>query len=181
MSAMKLVLRVNGDPTALAASVRASVWAIDKDQPIGDVQAMLQVIGAKGSGDRFLTGLLAIFASIALGLATIGIFGVVAYIAAQRTHEIGVRMALGAQKRDIFRRILGRAVFLAGTGTAVGLIGSFVVIRLLTSVAYSESWLRGLLILAIAPAVVVSAALLASCIPARRAMRVDPMVALRYE
>jgi predicted permease len=181
MSAMKVVLRVNGDPMTLAAPVRASIWAIDKDQPIGDVQTVAQVIGAKGSGDRFLTSLLAIFASIALGLATIGILGVVAYIVAQRIHEIGVRMALGAQKRDIFQLVLGRGLFLAATGTSVGLIGSFILIRLAGSAAYSDSWLHGLLILAIAPAVVVSAALLASCIPARRAMRVDPMVALRYE
>jgi len=181
MSAMRVVLRVKGDAMTLAASVRASVWAIDKDQPIGDVQAMTQVIGAKGSGDRFLTGLLAAFASIALGLATIGIFGVVAYIVAQRTHEIGLRMALGAQKRDIFQLVLGIGIFLAVTGTAVGLIGSFVIIRIVASAAYSDSWLHGLLILAISPAIVVSAALLASCIPARRSIRVDPMVALRYE
>jgi len=181
MSSMTVVLRVNGDPTTLSAPMRASVWAIDKDQPIGDVQAMTQVIGAKGSGDRFLAGLLAAFASIALGLATIGIFGVVAYIVAQRIHEIGVRMALGAQKRDIFQLVLGRGIFLAATGTAVGLIGSFAIIRIVASAAYSDSWLHGLLVLAIAPAIVVSAAVVASCIPARRAMRVDPMVALRYE
>jgi putative ABC transport system permease protein len=90
-------------------------------------------------------------------------------------------MALGAQKRDIFQLVLGRGIFLAVTGTAVGLIGSFVIIRIVASVAYSDSWLHGLLILAIAPAIVVSAALLASGIPARRAIRVEPMVALRYE
>jgi putative ABC transport system permease protein len=121
------------------------------------------------------------FASIALGLATIGIFGVVAYIVAQRTHEIGVRKALGAQRDNILRLVLGRSIFLAGTGTVVGLIGSFILIRLADSAAPSGSWLDAMLILAIAPAVVVLAALLASCIPARRAMRVDPMVALRYE
>jgi len=181
MGGMTLVLRVNGDPTTLAPSVRASVWAIDKDQPIGDVQAMTQIIGAKGSGDRLLTGLLAIFASVALGLATTGIFGVVTYVVAQRTHEIGVRMALGAQKRDIFRRVLGRTIFLSATGTAVGLIGSFIFIRFAASAVYSDSWIQGLLILAIAPAIVVMAALLASYLPARRAMRVDPLVALRYE
>lgn len=181
ISAMKLVLRVNGDPIALAASARAAIWAIDKDQPVGDVQAMTEVVGAKGSGDRFLTGMVAAFASVALGLTTIGIFAVVAYIVAQRTHEIGVRIALGAQKPDIFRLVLGRGFVIAAMGTAVGLIGSFVVIRIVASAAYSDSWLRGLMILAIAPAIVLLAALLASYIPARRAMRVDPMVALRYE
>jgi putative ABC transport system permease protein len=181
VSAMRLVLRVNGDPMTLAAPVRASVWAIDKDQPIGVVQTMTEVIGARGSGDRFLTSILTAFAGIALGLATIGIFGVVAYLVARRTHEIGVRIALGAQKPDIFRVILGRGFVLAAIGTAVGLIGSFVVIRIVASAAYSDSWLHGLLILGIAPAIVLLAALLASYIPARRAMRIDPMIALRYE
>jgi putative ABC transport system permease protein len=172
---------VNGDPTAFAPAVRASIWKIDKDQPIGDVHAMADVIAAKGSGDRLLTSLLAMFSSVALGLATIGIFGLVAYIVAQRTHEIGVRIVLGASKRDIFRLILGRTIVLTAVGTALGLIGSFAVIRIVASAAYSDSWLRGLLLLAIAAVIVVSAALFALCIPARRATRVDPMVALRYE
>jgi putative ABC transport system permease protein len=180
-SATKLVLRVNGDPATLASSVRAAVWAIDKDQPVGDAQTMTQVIGAKGSGDRFLGAMLAAFASMALGLATIGIFGVVAYMVAQRTHEIGVRIALGAQKTDIFRLVLRRSFVLAAIGTAVGLIGSFVVIRTVASAAYSDSWLRALFIVGIATAIVLFAGLLAAYIPARRATRVDPMVALKYE
>jgi len=181
MGAMMLVLRANGDPTTLASPVRASVWAIDKDQPIDDIQKMTKIIGEKGSGDRLLTSILAILASIGLGLATIGIFGIVSYVVSQRTHEIGVRMALGAEKRDVFRLVLGRGMALAATGIALGLVGSFVVIRILASAIYSGSWLPGLLILAIAPAVVVLAALLASYLPARRAMKVDPMVALRHE
>ena len=90
------------------AGVRESIWAIDKDQPIGDIKTMNQVIEAKAAGDRFLGWMLAGFASTGLGLATIGIFGVVAYTVAQRTHEIGVRMAFGAQKGNIFRLIVGR-------------------------------------------------------------------------
>jgi len=180
-SSMKLVIRVSGDPTALATAVRDSIWAIDKDQPIGDIKTMTQVIEAKGAGDRFLGWMLAGFASTALGLATIGIFGVVAYTVAQRTHEIGVRMALGAQKGNVFRLIVGRGIVLATTGTAVGFVGAVFVVRILASAAYSDSWFSALLILVIAPASVILAALLASYIPARRAMRVDPMVALRYE
>jgi len=180
-SSMKLVIRVSGDPTALATAVRDSIWAIDKDQPIGDIKTMTQVIEAKGAGDRFLGWMLAGFASTALGLATIGIFGVVAYTVAQRTHEIGVRMALGAQKGNVFRLIVGRGIFLATVGTAVGFIGAVFVVRILASAAYSDSWFSALLILVIAPASVILAALFASYIPARRAMRVDPMVALRYE
>jgi putative ABC transport system permease protein len=181
MNTMKLVIRVNGDPTALTAAVRDSIWAIDKDQPIGDIKMMTQVIGAKGANDRFLGWMLDGFASTALGLATIGIFGVVAYTVAQRTHEIGVRMALGAQKGNVFRLIVGRGIFLATVGTALGFIGAVLVVRILASAAYSDSWFSALLILFIAPAGVMLAALLASYIPARRAMRVDPMVALRYE
>ena len=181
MNTMKLVIRVNGDPSALAAAVRDSIWAIDKEQPIGDIKVMTQVIGAKGANDRFLGWMLAGFASTAFGLATIGIFGVVAYTVAQRTHEIGVRMALGAQKGNVFRLIVGRGIFLATVGTAVGFIGAVFVVRILASAAYSDSWFSALLILVIAPASVILAALFASYIPARRAMRVDPMVALRYE
>ncbi len=131
INTMKLVIRVNGDPTALAAAVRESIWAIDKDQPIGDIKMMTQVIGAKGANDRFLGWMLASFASTAFGLATIGIFGVVAYTVAQRTHEIGVRMALGAQKCNVFRLIVGRGIFLATVGTAMGFIGAVVVVRIL--------------------------------------------------
>jgi predicted permease len=181
MNTMKLVIRANGNPTALSAAVRDSIWAIDKDQPIGDIKMMAQVIGAKGANDRFLGWMLAGFASTAFGLATIGIFGVVAYTVAQRTHEIGMRMALGAQKGDVFRLIVGRGIFLATVGTAMGFIGAVFVVRILASAAYSDSWFSVLLILFIAPASVILAALLASYIPARRAMRVDPMVALRYE
>jgi hypothetical protein len=129
---------------------------------------MTQVIVAKGSGDRFLGGTLEAFASMALGLATIGIFGVLAYIVAQRTHEIGVRIALGAQKPVIFRLVLGRSFVLAAIGTAVGLIGSFDVIRTVASAAYSDSWLRALFIVGIATAIVLFAGLLAAYIPARR-------------
>src|SRR5205807_7200006 len=117
----------------------------------------------------------------AFGLATIGIFGVVAYTVAQRTHEIGVRMALGEQKGNVFRLIVGRGIFLATVGTAMGFIGAVFVVLILSSAAYSDSWFSALLILVIAPASVILAALFASYIPARRAMRVDPMVALRYE
>jgi putative ABC transport system permease protein len=181
MNTIKLVVRVSGDPTALVAGVRESIWAIDKDQPIGDIKTMNQVIEAKAAGDRFLGWMLAGFASTGLGLATIGIFGVVAYTVAQRTHEIGVRMAFGAQKGNIFLLIVGRGILLATTGTAVGLIGAVFVVRILASPAYSDSWFSALLILIVAPASVILTALLASYIPARRASRVDPMIALRYE
>src|SRR5256885_987038 len=152
MNTMKLVIRVNGDPTALAAAVRDSIWAIDKDQPIGDIKMMTQVIGAKGANDRFLGWMLAGFASTAFGLATIGIFGVVAYTVAQRTHEIGLRMALGAQKGNVFRLIVGKGIFLATAGAAGGFIGGGFVVRNFASAAFSGSLACALFILFIAPA-----------------------------
>jgi len=123
---------------------------------------MTQVIGAKGANDCFLGWMLAGFAGTAFGLATIGIFGAVAYTVAQRTHEIGVRMAVGAQKGNVFHLIVGRGIFLATVGAAVGFIGAVFVVRILAGAAYSDSWFSALLILVIAPASVILAALFAS-------------------
>jgi predicted permease len=178
-SAMVVVAR-SGDSAALVSAVKESVWAIDKDQPIGGINTMKEVLARKGGGDRLLGGLLGVFTALALGLAAIGIYGVVAHMVAQRTHEIGVRMALGAEKGSVFRLMVGGGVFLAGIGTALGFLLALPIPRFLAS-AHPESWARSLAVLAIAPLLVVAAALLACYIPARRAMRVDPTVALRYE
>jgi len=178
-SAMMVVARA-GDSAALASAVRESVWAIDKNQPIGGINTMKEVLARKGGGDRLLGGLLGVFTALALGLAAIGIYGVVSQMVAQRTHEIGVRMALGAEKGSVFRLVVGGGVFLAGIGTALGFLLALPIPRFLAS-AHPESWARSLAVLAIAPLLVVAAALLACCIPARRAMRVDPTVALRCE
>jgi len=178
-SAMMVVARA-GDSAALASAVRESVWAIDKNQPIGGINTMKEVLARKGGGDRLLGGLLGVFTALALGLAAIGIYGVVSHMVVQRTHEIGVRMALGEEKGSVFRLVVGGGVFLAGIGTALGFLLALPIPRFLAS-AHPESWARSLAVLAIAPLLVVAAALLACCIPARRAMRVDPTVALRCE
>jgi putative ABC transport system permease protein len=178
-SAMVVVARA-GDSAALASAVRESVWAIDKDQPIGGINTMKEVLARKGGGDRLLGGLLGVFTALALGLAAIGIYGVVSHMVAQRTHEIGVRMALGAEKGNVFRLVVGGGVFLAGIGTVLGFLLALPIPRFLAS-AHPESWARSLAVLAIAPLLVIAAALLACYIPARRAMRVDPVVALRCE
>jgi putative ABC transport system permease protein len=178
-SAMVVVARA-GDSAALASAVRESVWAIDKDQPIGGINTMKEVLARKGGGDRLLGGLLGVFTALALGLAAIGIYGVVSHMVAQRTHEIGVRIALGAEKGNVFRLVVGGGVFLAGIGTVLGFLLALPIPRFLAS-AHPESWARSLAVLAIAPLLVIAAALLACYIPARRAMRVDPVVALRCE
>jgi len=175
-----MVVASGGDPAALASAVRDSVWAIDKDQPIGSINSMKQVLARKGGGDRLLGGLLGTFTALALGLAAIGIYGVVSHMVAQRTHEIGVRMALGAEKGSVFRLVVGRGVFLAGIGTALGFVLALPIPRFLAS-AHPDSWARSLAVLAIAPLLAIAAALLACYLPARRAMRVNPTVALRCE
>ena len=179
VTAMVVVIR-GGNPSTLAPALRDAVWAVDKDQPIGDIKTMKQVLDGKGSGDRLLGGLLGGFTALALGLAAIGIYGVVSHMVAQRTHEIGLRMALGAEKGNVFRLVVGGGVFLAGIGTALGFLLALPISRIFAS-AHSDSWLRSFAVLAVAPLLVFAAALLACYIPARRAMRVDPMVALRYE
>jgi predicted permease len=175
--AMVVVARA-GDPAALTSAVRESVWAIDKDQPIGSIKTMKEVLARKGGGDRLLGGLLGAFTALALGLAAIGIYGVVSHMVAQRTHEIGVRMALGAEKESVFRLVVGGGVFLAGIGTALGFLLALPIPRFLAG-AHPDSWGRSLVVLAVAPLLVIAAALLACYIPARRATRVDPTVALR--
>jgi putative ABC transport system permease protein len=178
-SAMVVVIR-GGDLAALTPAVREAIWAVDKDQPIGSTKTMKQVLDGKGAGDRLLGGLLGAFTTLALGLAAMGIYGVVSHMVAQRTHEIGLRIALGAEKGSVFRLVVGRGVLLTAIGTALGFLLALPIPRLLAG-AHHDSWLRSLPVLITTPFLVFAAALLACYIPVRRAMRVDPMVALRYE
>jgi putative ABC transport system permease protein len=141
---------------------------------------MLQVISSSVVGPKFNTFLLGLFALLALFLAAIGIYGVLAYTVTQQSHEIGVRMALGAQQRDIMRLILRRGTRLALLGVVIGAVGAVFLTHLMASLLYGISPTDPLTFVAVA-IVLVSVALLASWLLARRAMRVDPMVALRYE
>jgi putative ABC transport system permease protein len=174
---MKLVLRTNGDPTRLVTAVRQAIWAMDKNQPVGDTRTMREVILQHTGGDTFLGELLAAMTLLALVLATLGIYAVVARMAVERTHEIGLRMALGAQKAEIFRMVIAKGMLLTGTGLALGLLAVAPIPRYLVV----GSSLSGNTLLVVAPVVILGAAIAACYIPARRAMRVDPMVALRYE
>ncbi len=177
---MTLVARTTGDPNEAAASVRNAIWSIDKNVTIAEVQSMDDIVENANSQPRFYMVLLGSFAGVALLLAGVGMYGVMSYAVAQRTHEIGIRMALGAQQRDVLRMVVRQGLVLALLGAAVGLVGSLVSTRLMVSFLYGVQPRDPLTIFGVWM-VLTFVALLACYIPARRATRVDPMVALRYE
>jgi putative ABC transport system permease protein len=179
-SQMTMVVRTETDPLALAPPAREIVQGLDKDEPISHVATMDQLISDSVARSRFSTILLAVFAALAMILACIGIYGVMAYATAQRRNEIGIRMALGAQPRDVLRLILGQGAKLALLGAAIGVVGGLLLTRFLKSQLYGIA-ATDPLTFAAATVLLVAVALAACYIPARRAMQVDPMVALRYE
>jgi putative ABC transport system permease protein len=180
-NSMQLVLRTKeGDPAALAAPLRAAVREIDKDVPLYEVKTMEQLVADSVARQRFSMTLLAAFAGLALALAAVGIFSVMSFLVAQRTHEIGVRVALGAQARDILRMVVRYGMGLALAGVAAGLAGAFALTRLMSGLLYGVSATDPVTFAGVSLLLVVVA--LAAClVPARRATKVDPMVALRYE
>ena len=180
-SSNTLLLRTtSGDPKALANAVRHEVQAIDPAQPIGAVATMEERIGSSLSTRRLTMTLIGSFAALALLLASVGLYGVMALTVTQRTRELGIRMALGAARASIFRLVLGQGMSLIGLGIVLGLVGAIGVSRALMSLLYGVSGLDlGALSAAIFSLALV--ALIACCVPARRATRVDPMVALREE
>jgi putative ABC transport system permease protein len=175
---MRLVVKSAVDPTALASAIRGVVAQIDKDQPIFGISTMQQLIVNSVSTRRITLLLLGLFSTLALVLAAIGIYGVISYSVAQRTHEIGIRMALGAQKKDVLRMILAQGVKIAGTGVVIGMAASFGLTRVMTKLLFSVSAADPLTFAAVA-IVLILVAMLACYIPAT--LRVDPMIALRYE
>jgi predicted permease len=178
---MTLVVRTKStDPTTLNAALRDAVRQVDKDQPVVDIQTMNQVLARSVATRRFNMLLLGIFAGIALALAAVGIFGVMNYSVTQRTHEIGIRMALGAQTSDVLKMIVGQGMILTLIGVAVGLTAAFILTRVMSGLLYGVSATDPLTFAGVA-ALLSAVALLACYIPARRATKVDPMVALRYE
>jgi len=177
---MYLVVRTATDPLGVAAAVRREVNRLDSDQPISDVRTMDDRIGRSLTGRRFNMILFALFASLALTLAGIGIYGIVAYSVSERTHEIGVRLALGAQRRDVLAMIVGRGMVMTAIGTAVGLVSGLAVTRVMSSLLFGVS-ATDPATFALITAVLAAVALVACYIPARRATRVDPMRALRIE
>jgi len=177
---MTLVVRSATDPMPLAAAVRDQVWAIDHDQPVYDVKSMDKMLADMTSQRRLNMLLMGIFAGSALLLAAVGIYGVVSYGMTQRTHEIGVRMALGARRGQVLSLVLRQAMLVAVVGLALGSIASLFLTRLMVTLLYGVSPTDPLTFASV-PLVLVAVAFLASYIPARRLTNVDPMKALRYE
>jgi len=174
------VIRASGDPAALGSAIRTAVWAIDPALPISRMQTMERVRSNYLGPQQFNLVLVALFGALALILAAAGLYGVAAYSVAQRRREIGIRMAMGAQAKDVLRLVLGYGTKLAVLGVAVGSLTALVLTRLVSSLLYGISEHDPLTFVGVA-VLLLSVAVIASYIPARRAMRVDPLVALRYE
>src|ERR1044071_2735294 len=179
-SFMTLVVKTRTEPTNLIAAVRNEITAVDKDQAVYNVATMEQRLGDSISLRRFSMLLLMLFAALAWTLAAVGIYGVISYSVTQRTHEIGVRMALGAARRDILRLVVGQGIRLTLTGVTLRLGAGFGVTRALGSLLFGVS-ATDLATFAVISLALVGVALGACFVPARRATKVDPMVALRYE
>jgi putative ABC transport system permease protein len=177
---MVLAVRMTTDAASMTTAVRNAVMEIDKDQPVSSVQMMTEITAAAVAPQKFATWLLGLFAGVALLLAALGIYGVMAYSVTQRTHEIGVRMALGAGRRDVLKMIVSQGMRVALIGVGAGLIGAFAVTRVMSSLLFGVT-ATDPLTYGVVTVLLTAVALLACLIPARKATRVDPMVALRYE
>ncbi len=176
---MVLTMRSNEDPRSLASAVRREIQSIDPDQPIANVRTLEAVTADSIAPRRMSMVLLGAFAGIALLLAGVGIYGVISYLVVQRTHEIGVRMALGAQRRDVLRLVVGHALKLVGIGTVIGLVLALLSTRALSALLYSVGAFDATTFVFVTVALA-AVALLASYIPALRATRADPMIALSH-
>jgi len=177
---MTVVVRASSAPMALANALRAEVRALDKHLPVSKVRTMETVRGDSIAQPRFRALLIVLFGAVALALATIGIYGVMAYSVARRTHEIGLRMALGAQNSDVMKLVVRHGMSLTAIGLAIGLAGAFALTRLLSAMLYGVSATDPLTFAAV-PLALAGVAFCACYLPARRATKIDPMVALRYE
>jgi putative ABC transport system permease protein len=177
---MSLLLRTTLAPASLANDVKAAVWAVDKDQPIYNLKTMDEIIAETKSTPRLTLVLLALFSGLALLLAAVGLYGVMSYLVAQRTHEIGIRLALGAQASDVLKLIVGQGMALALLGVGLGLGAALALTRLMARLLYGVS-ATDPLTFAVVALLLSLIALLACYVPARRATRIDPLVALRHE
>lgn len=179
-AAMYLVVHTASDPNTFVPIIRDEILAVDKDQSVAGVKTMEQIISESVSQRRLSLILLILFAGLALVLAAVGIYGVMAYSVSQRKHEIGIRLALGAQQFDVIKLIVRQAMAMALAGVTVGLAAAFLLTRIMASLLYGVSATDTITFVAI-PLIMGSVAFLASYIPAREATKVDPIVALRYE
>ena len=179
-NAMTLVVRTRGEPLALAGTVRGEVRALDADQPVFEIRSMDQLLSARIAQRRFSMTLLGIFAALALVLGIVGVYGVTSYLVAQRTREVGLRIALGAQPRQLVRMVVRQGMRSAAIGLTIGVVGALAAARLMAGLLYGVSPTDVPTLLAVVAALSL-ATLAANWLPARRAARVDPLVALRSE
>ncbi|MFZ0802303.1 MAG: ABC transporter permease [Terriglobales bacterium] len=179
-SAFMLVRSKTSDPLALAVAAQNAVASVNKDIPLANLRSMQDMLARSLLRRKFAMLLLSIFAGLAMLLAAIGLYGVMSYTVSQRTHEIGIRMALGAQKEDVLKLVVGQGMRLAGLGVILGLVASIALTRLMATLLFGVS-ARDPITFGVVAALLASVALLANYVPARRAAKVDPMVALRYE
>jgi putative ABC transport system permease protein len=177
---LTLVIRASSGASEIGPEVRREVWAIDSDLPVSKVTGMEDVVSESVGQQRFNTLLIGLFAATALILASVGVYGVMSHAVTQRTHEIGVRLALGARERDVLGMIIRQGLGLTLTGLAAGVIGALALMRVMKSLLYEVSATDPLVFGGVAAALTLSA-LLACYVPARRATKVDPMVALRHD
>ena len=177
---MNIVVRTQGDPASLAGAVRNEVRALDPDQPVAMVRTMEEWMETSVAGPRYRTALLALFALVALVLASTGIYGVMSYSVSQRTHEIGVRMALGARHADVLKLVVRQGMTLVVVGVGLGLVGAIALTRVMSTLLFGVT-AKDPLTFAAVGALLMLVAFIACYVPARRATKVDPLVALRYE
>jgi putative ABC transport system permease protein len=180
MNAMSILVRTTNDPLALVSAARAELRQMDPEQPMASIATMDQLLGDSLSRARFTMLLLGVFAALALVLASVGIYGVISYSVTQRTQEFGIRMALGADRGDVLRQVLGEGTFLALLGIGIGIVAALLVTRLMGTLLYDIRATDPLTFAAVA--LLLALVAVAACyIPARRATRIEPMSALRYE
>ena len=181
---MSLVVRSRADPAALAPMLRRAVWSVDKDQPVGDLRGgvltMQDIANQNMGGDKLMGSLLGIFAGLALTLAAVGLYGFIAYAVQDRTHEIGIRIALGAREGDVLGLVLRQGVFIIAVGCGTGLVLALPLPKLFAALFHGMAP-QGALVSIVATVIGGAVSLLVCYIPARRAAKVDPMVALRHE
>jgi len=175
-----LVVKTESEPAAMLGAIRREILAVDKDQAVFNVTTLEQLMGESIQTRKFFMLLLLVFAALALVLAAVGIYGVMSYVALQRTHEIGIRMALGAQASDVLKLIIGNGMALALIGVAAGLVGALALTRVMAGLLFGVA-ATDLVTFVTVSIGLIAIALLACYIPARRATKVDPLVALRYE
>jgi putative ABC transport system permease protein len=177
---MTVIIKGASDPNQLISSARGVVKSLDPDQPIYSPRTMDEIRGESVAGERLNLTLLSLFAGIALVLAIVGIYGVMSYSVTQRTHEIGIRMAIGARPVDVFKMIMGNGMKLALIGVAIGLVGAYWLTRFMATMLFGVEP-RDAMTFASIPVLLIAVALLACYLPGRRATKVEPTISLRYE